>query len=154
MTDLSPCPFCGGAGHVVEDYGYEGRAPLLYRPQCKVCGGGLGGFSKRPEAIAAWNRRTAPASPPDGWVLVPREPTPEMIDRAVAFMLQVKLGGDYGWSAYARDVYGRMLSAAPASPEGGPTGHLDEPNPSPTTPDSRFSETAGAGERKSEGGAG
>lgn len=37
-----------------------------------------------------------------------REPTKEMIDRGVAFALNVKLGGDYTWSRYVADLYRHM----------------------------------------------
>jgi Lar family restriction alleviation protein len=54
---LGTCPFCGGAAHLVDDRGDNGCESLLYRPQCKMCGGGLGGFDTKAQAIAAWNRR-------------------------------------------------------------------------------------------------
>ena len=54
-----------------------------------------------------------PRAVPDGWVLVPRELTDRMLDRAVAFALNVEVGGGYGWSDYMRDVWARMLAAAP-----------------------------------------
>lgn len=50
---------------------------------------------------------------PDGWQLVPMEPTASQLDVAVSFALNVKLCNDYNWSAYMRDVYARMLAAAP-----------------------------------------
>ena len=46
LSDLKPCPFCGCDGWIVEDRGDHSCEPLLYRPQCKMCGGGLGGFLK------------------------------------------------------------------------------------------------------------
>lgn len=48
------------------------------------------------------------------FVLVPIEPTAAMLDRAVAFALNVTLSGDYNWSAYMRDVYRTMLAGAPS----------------------------------------
>jgi len=51
LSDLKPCPFCGCDGWIVEDRGDHGCDPLLYRPQCKMCGGGLGGFQYRDNAI-------------------------------------------------------------------------------------------------------
>jgi hypothetical protein len=50
---------------------------------------------------------------PDGWQLVPMEPTASQLDVAVSFALNVKLCNDYNWSAYMRDVYARMIAAAP-----------------------------------------
>lgn len=51
------CPFCAGDLIVVEDRGDNQCEPLLHRPQCCRCGGGLGGFDRRSDAIAAWNHR-------------------------------------------------------------------------------------------------
>ncbi len=57
---------------------------------------------------------------PAGYVPVPVEPTASQLDVAVSFALNVKLCNDYNWSAYMRDVYARMIAAAPkpAEPEG------------------------------------
>ena len=57
LSDLKPCPFCGCDGWIVEDRGDHSCEPLLYRPQCKMCGGGLGGFQYRDNAIMVWNTR-------------------------------------------------------------------------------------------------
>lgn len=54
-----PCPWCAGPAWLIEDRGDHGGEPLLHRPQCIRCGGGLGGFNTRAEAIAAWNTRAA-----------------------------------------------------------------------------------------------
>ena len=47
---------------------------------------------------------------------VPLEPTEAMLDVAVSFALNVSLSGEYNWSAYMRDVWQRMVKAAPAEP--------------------------------------
>lgn len=61
-SGLLPCPFCGGDGRVIPEVGNHFHPRLLYRPQCGKCGGNLGGFESRPQAIAAWNTRaSAPA---------------------------------------------------------------------------------------------
>jgi hypothetical protein len=39
-------------------------------------------------------------------------PTPAMIDRFVSRALQVKIGGGYTWSDYARDQWQTMLQGA------------------------------------------
>lgn len=54
---------------------------------------------------------------PKGWKLVPVEPSSDMLDRAVAFALMSVLTGDYKWSQYMTDLWGRFLSAVPAAPE-------------------------------------
>lgn len=51
---------------------------------------------------------------PEGCRIVPMEPSKAMLDRAVAFALNVSLGGSYGWTDYMRDLYARMLSAVPS----------------------------------------
>ena len=67
------------------------------------------------EIAAAIVQACLPAlSCPDGFRLVPVEPTAEMLDRAVAFALNVTLSGEYNWSAYMRDVWRTMLAASPA----------------------------------------
>jgi len=43
---------------------------------------------------------------------VPLEPTPEMLDVAVSFALNVQISRDYNWSAYMADVYRRMIAMA------------------------------------------
>jgi len=59
-TDLLPCPFCGGAPSVRVPEATDGYATHV---ACR-CGASLYGarrhFSSTEEAIAAWNRRTAP----------------------------------------------------------------------------------------------
>lgn len=53
---------------------------------------------------------------PEGWRLVPAEPTEAMLDRAVAFALNVHLSSGYGWTQYMRDLWGRLLSGLAAAP--------------------------------------
>lgn len=53
------------------------------------------------------------AAAPEGFALVPITPSDAMLDRAVAFALNVSVRSDYNWTAYMRDVWARMLSAAP-----------------------------------------
>lgn len=58
MTELKPCPFCGGAADLVED-DHGGR--LVFYVQCQRDGcdaaAGTSPFRRTP-AIEAWNRRT------------------------------------------------------------------------------------------------
>ena len=62
---LRPCPFCGFFAHVILDRGDLRRRNTLWRPQCKQCGGGLGGFDTMNLAIAPWNWRDPAAIVPD-----------------------------------------------------------------------------------------
>lgn len=49
----------------------------------------------------------------NGWQLVPEEPTPEMLDVAVSYALNVSVHGEGGWSNYMRTIWQRMIAAAP-----------------------------------------
>lgn len=52
------------------------------------------------------------ATVPEGYALVPVEPTSAMLDRAVALMLNVKVSSAYTWTQYARDLWATMLAAS------------------------------------------
>ncbi len=64
-------------------------------------------------AIAAYEAAKGGAAPA-GWVMVPREPTPKMLEDA-AFNLADEFGADFvkPLGSFAKAVYGEMLSAAP-----------------------------------------
>lgn len=64
----------------------------------------------------AQHQRILAASVPAGCKVVPVEPTAGMLDVAVSHALMVSLSGDYNWSAYMRDVWLRMVAAAPSAP--------------------------------------
>ena len=60
MTELKPCPFCGGDADIqylkpVVDGGLD-----EFRVRCPAigCGGAVTGWMSKPTAIQAWNRRT------------------------------------------------------------------------------------------------
>jgi len=89
---LSKCP------------GYEGTDTS---PTCRHCGMSIG------------QHAALSALAPEGWQLVPKEPTEEMLDRAVAFALNVSLSDGYRWTDYMRDLWKRFLSA-PSSGGGQP----------------------------------
>lgn len=48
-------------------------------------------------------------------VLVPKEPTETVLDRAVSFALKITIDGDYRWRDYMRDLYRAMIAAAEES---------------------------------------
>lgn len=61
MIELKPCPFCGSAADVQNDFGQ------VFWPQCKnlACGATDGReYPNEREAAAAWNQR-APVKPAD-----------------------------------------------------------------------------------------
>ena len=87
------------------------------RPDFKVWAGMFGNpFSRKADgsyelsvvstAFDSWQA----AQQKEGFVLVPIEPTDEVLDRAVAFVLQVGLSSDYRWTDYMRDLYARFLN--------------------------------------------
>lgn len=62
MSELLPCPFCGGEAQFVEE---DDEIAIWCLGECHVCGG-YHEPEQRERAIAAWNRRTAltlPAKP-------------------------------------------------------------------------------------------
>lgn len=75
----------------------------------------IGGKPGNSKQVALYAHPVAQAGQvPDGCALVPVEPSTGMLDVAVSHALMVSLSGDYNWSAYMRDVWQRMLAAAPA----------------------------------------
>ena len=42
-----------------------------------------------------------------------REPDAGMLDRGVAFALNVQISGEYGWTPYICDLWTHMLAASP-----------------------------------------
>lgn len=107
--ELKECPFCGSQ-----------NISLMQAPDnewtvvCHGCHSGTGHSPSKKVATEHWNRRAAQA----GWVAVPREPTPEMIqameDR------QVEGAGYIAENSiqYAlwKEVWKAALSALPPAP--------------------------------------
>lgn len=74
MSQLLPCPFCGGEAEVDQtterfEYGIGGPNSVMeygYYVYCKKCSAGTGAVDIPPpsedEAIAEWNRRHLPLS--------------------------------------------------------------------------------------------
>ncbi len=54
---------------------------------------------------------------PNGYALMPVDPTPAMLDVAVSYALNVSVIDEGGWSKYMAAVYRRMLDAAPRPAE-------------------------------------
>ncbi len=96
---LLPWPFCGG----------EARMHPNNWLSCTLCNIFTDIHDTQSEALAHWNRRaTPPAAVPDGWVLVPKEPTQEMTDCVAGYF-------DFQTNS-AANAYRAMISAAPAAP--------------------------------------
>jgi Lar family restriction alleviation protein len=54
MTELKPCPFCGGKAETYDYYFNE------WYIGCVECSCDLGVFDTKEEAIEAWNKRVPP----------------------------------------------------------------------------------------------
>lgn len=59
MSELKPCPFCGGTSAIVERYEHH-EGQWRYRVVCPDCMGQVdsGWWQNAAQAIEAWNRRT------------------------------------------------------------------------------------------------
>jgi len=103
--ELAPCPFCWGEANFTFD-GYH----VTYCIGCDKCGARSGTFNATDEAIAAWNRRATPPAPA-GWVMAPKEPTPEMMAAGLEplFTENVKDSSENGRCGR---IYRAMISAA------------------------------------------
>lgn len=118
-TELLPCPFCGSAA----EFETIPAGALAKCPGCGVAmmngGIGVGWYETRELAAADWNRRAASAQQPaqavpDGWKLVPVDPTEEMLSAMTAY------DGNYYTHPFDQDDfakdYAALLAAAPAAP--------------------------------------
>lgn len=128
---LLPCPFCGGdAKHYHRDEGSGWSNTDWVCCENDECGCGTCLHETADIAIAAWNRRAAPAVP-DGWKLVPEEATEEMIAEGHRHIDWCRndqnthrpyhpsqrpggVGSDCGEDV--QDAYRAMLAAAPPPP--------------------------------------
>ena len=68
MTNLKPCPFCGGEAAMKTRYIGYGSIGLgehdEYRVVCKECRSSSDEYRSIAEAAAAWNRRAEPENEP------------------------------------------------------------------------------------------
>lgn len=104
--ELLPCPFCGSDATLRDLAGWEihcqcGVEMVLPQPD------------KEP-LIVAWNRRTPAASgaTPEGYALVPVEPTEEMHVAAVRTIIRCTGNADF-----PPRVWRAMIAAAPIPPD-------------------------------------
>lgn len=66
MSDLKPCPFCGGKAHTCGDEDQE-RVCWVMCPDCLASAGG--NYPTMEEAITAWNTRADKPKPiTENWV--------------------------------------------------------------------------------------
>lgn len=69
MSELKPCPFCGGEAEIIKSHGQKiDTRTMPYRVALAVacknmeCGANMGNWYERAEAVAAWNRRAQHAN--------------------------------------------------------------------------------------------
>lgn len=54
MTELKPCPFCGGEAKLIEEWD---KGQTFYRPWCNECGVRMPRIRDVNKAVKFWNRR-------------------------------------------------------------------------------------------------
>ena len=108
--ELLPCPFCGGEALPTAHLTYNWFAPVCGRCNARGPSVKIERDSDPQEmrnlmnqADENWNRRASPASAPEGWKIVPVEPTGEMVDAGIR-------------SLGTADKFRAMLAAAPTPP--------------------------------------
>ena len=107
--ELLPCPFCGGEALPTAHLTYNWFAPVCGRCNARGPSVKIERDSDPQEmrnlmnqADENWNHRASPASAPEGWKIVPVEPTGEMVDAGIR-------------SLGTADKFRAMLAAAPVS---------------------------------------
>ncbi|KGS75376.1 gp42 domain protein [Burkholderia pseudomallei MSHR7334] len=101
------CKMCGGSG-VVDDGEITGSGGIEFENGPIKC------VKDCPDCVAPKPaQESAAAVIPAGWKLVPIEPTFAMLDRAVTFALNVRIGGEYRWKNYMVDLWSGFLASAP-----------------------------------------
>jgi Lar family restriction alleviation protein len=121
-VDALSCPFCGGRAIWGQRYVTLDRdAFFMHCLGCKLCGPE---FNSKEEAVAAWNRRAALASPPGAPVCA--ESYRLLREAALEFVAKVDRGEAFSKRSYA--AFRTALSAAgPASPTSPPAREGKEP---------------------------
>lgn len=116
---LVPCPFCGG--DVINTRSQEmTEGPAYYWHKCETCGAESEGDYGEDVAVAAWNRRAAPASPLPGGLPPISLDGPHEIDFHRQWLarqlLDSKLDDEEAYSIVRHDPAIRL----PAAPTGEP----------------------------------
>ena len=110
MTEaLEPCPCCKSSAEI-----YTVSGGFYHNIHCPNCHMNSSFHSTKAKAVEVWNTRARAV--PEGWQLVPLEPTHEMLDDAIwaaAEKITIEDGvAMFGFDA-ARAVYAANLAAAP-----------------------------------------
>lgn len=121
---LLPCPFCGGAVKL-ETYSADYKR-IEFCVMCHECDFCTAEGLTVEETVKRWNTRAKPAlSCPDGFRLVPVEPTSEQLDAIVEecraawgvgnLPQRVPMMAKHEWRERAKPFYRAMLAASPVS---------------------------------------
>lgn len=102
----------------MREFGYYTRAALSHPSQED----GINGLTEEETSATASVFGLSHPSTPQGWKLAPVEPDSAMLDRAVAFALNVSLSSEYRWTDYMKDLWATMLAGSPPPPEQGGKG--------------------------------
>lgn len=114
--ELLPCPFCGHDSPEFERMGTSSQSCIVI---CGNCGARHESGDEYLRSGLSWNTRAALSHPsPQGWKLVPVEPTEEMLAAGEIPTIEMPLrgGGTYqmlGLGAGPSSIYRKMLAAAP-----------------------------------------
>lgn len=143
MTELLPCPFCGFSVFLHETKqltSYSGHSKKQWHVQhtklfkevdntarinCILRNFYTIKCDTKEEAVALWNTRTPTWQPPEGWILVPKEPTEEMIKAVMPteFIGHPEVSEErkrrwfFNHEEARRDDYKKLIAAAPLKGE-------------------------------------
>lgn len=95
MTDLKPCPFCGGEADVMLSQSRWGQSYTIHHESIGKCPAGYVGsmqFATEAEAIAAWNARAERTCRIDSTLLIEGEYVPSPY-----YEYEMECGGGFCW---------------------------------------------------------
>ncbi len=99
---LSPCPFCGGKADIESQPSYSQAANTheRHRGWCDECGFGLEWHSYKPDAVAAWNKRTR---------LFDQNKQIALIDAVISMYHTTRLTSDFGEHILSKPIVQRAF---------------------------------------------